>query len=1052
MLLATTWVTAAPIDEATALQSAKSFMVSHKMKQVGEPVLAARGKHSLPAKSKGMTTNKPCYYVFNNGDDGGFVIVSGDDRTATILGYSDIGHFDASTIPTNMSEWLQEYARQIAYLDSIGTTSTVPESRKAPTMHAITPMLTSHWTQDEPFNNLLPVIGSYRAPVGCGATALAQVMNYYKWPKSTTAKIPGYVNATQYTNVDEIILDDIPAGQKFDWDNMLDIYHGNETEAQNSAVAVLSKCCGVAIKMDYRKTSAASSLSDMPFALINYFGYDSKVEYKSRENYVYDDWIQLIHSELEAGRPIIYAGQSSGAGHAFVVDGYDGEELFHINWGWNNGTDGYFLLSVLNPNDNSGTGASATGSGYNRYQEAIIGIQPSFSGDNPYTPPSEEEPPLHLTFTIDSITGSTVHGTYHNYNNEEKLYLLALGYYDQDGVLQTCSRINGNRLPYGYYWYYHLDVELTTPGRYKVFPISKVNGEEEWVPAPHVIEYIECVITEDGTKTLIWHPIKSLEATLSFAAPKYVGVREKVDITIKNIGEEYRGNLYFSVSNADGDYSYNTSFNLQLIPGKSTTAQASFVPTEIGNHLVSLSTDPDGKNVIASSSVYITEGSYTTNEVLTMKVSIDNSIFSVFGSKIYGNKVKGIYTVTNPTDSVWSGNLRFFIYNSQERWSTYYAVQIIDYSEVIKPGESVSFPYEYTGIYGEYYIVGMKYLRTYNEVGASSPYQLEHGYLSYLPDGTMKGAPATGDIIIGDDIVAVDFMDITEDEITSITTNSNPNTLYYFSQGTTLKSKLTQSVPNIVEGLRASAITLTDGHDFYIPLAFTAETITYSRVPALTSDGDEWETIALPFEVANVTCSGKTIDFHHSSSDTNKDFWLCSYNEYEGTEMYFGIPERMEAYVPYLVGFSSSLRGKSVKFTGKNAVLAADGKLVSSSPYFSLIGTMVSLDKKQVYTLSSDGKKFTLKSQATISPFRAYLTAKFEEGLPSSIPINLRYSLPGDVNGDGIVSIADVTLFVDYILGNKSHRFIHSNADMNGDKSLTVADVSIIVNIILGEQ
>ena len=168
--------------------------------------------------------------------------------------------------------------------------------------------------------------------------------------------------------------------------------------------------------------------------------------------------------------------------------------------------------------------------------------------------------------------------------------------------------------------------------------------------------------------------------------------------------------------------------------------------------------------------------------------------------------------------------------------------------------------------------------------------------------------------------------------------------------------------------------------------------------------------------------------------------------------MYFGIPERMEAYVPYLVGFSSSLRGKSVKFTGKNAVLAADGKLVSSSPYFSLIGTMVSLDKKQVYTLSSDGKKFTLKPQATISPFRAYLTAKFEEGLPSSIPINLRYSHPGDVNGDGIVSIADVTLFVDYILGNKSLLFIHSNADMNGDKSLTVADVSIIVNIILGEQ
>ena len=246
MLLATTWVTAAPIDEATALQSAKSFMVSHKMKQVGEPVLAARGNHSLPAKSKGMTTNKPCYYVFNNGDDGGFVIVSGDDRTATILGYSDIGHFDASTIPTNMSEWLQEYARQIAYLDSIGTTSTVPKSRKAPTMHAITPMLTSHWTQDEPFNNLLPVIGSYRAPVGCGATALAQVMNYYKWPKASTTSIPYYAISGWGSK-------GALSATTFNWSLIKDNYSRTDVSDTNSRaeVAKLVQYCGYSIRTQY---------------------------------------------------------------------------------------------------------------------------------------------------------------------------------------------------------------------------------------------------------------------------------------------------------------------------------------------------------------------------------------------------------------------------------------------------------------------------------------------------------------------------------------------------------------------------------------------------------------------------------------------------------------------------------------------------------------------------------------------------------------------------------------------------------------------------------
>lgn len=1052
MLLASTWAAAAPIDEAAALRTAKSFMATHKMKQVGEPSLASRGTQSLPAKNKGTASSKPCYYVFNNGNDGGFVIVSGDDRTATILGYSDTGHFDATNIPDNMAEWLQGYADEIAYIDSNSTEAIVSAPRKAPTMRAITPMLTSHWTQDEPFNSLLPIMGSYQAPVGCGATALAQVMYYYKWPKATTQEIPGYKNPTQYDNVDEINIEAIPAGQTFDWENMLDIYSGQETEEQQQAVAVLSKCCGVAVKMNYKYNSAASSLSDFPYALANYFAYSSKVEYKKRDNYSYDDWTHLLYDELAAGRPVVYGGQSSGGGHAFVIDGYDGEELFHVNWGWNNGTDGYFLLSVLNPNDNSGTGASATGSGYNSGQEAVIGIQPSSGGDSPYIEPSDDDTPLHLTLTIDSITGSTVHGRYYNYNSEEHLYLLALGYCDENGEIQSCSEGDANYLPPGTHWYYHLDVELSTPGTYIVFPISKVSGAEKWIPAPHVTDYIECIVAEDGTKTLIWHPIKALEATLSFAEPKYVGVTEKVDISIRNVGEEFRGSLYFFVKNTDGEYTYKSSFNLNLIAGKSTKAQASFVPTETGNHVVSICTDADGKNVIATSNVFITKGVYTTNEVLTADINIDNSIYSVMGSKIFGNKVKGTYTVTNPTDSVWAGNLRFFIYHSEERFSTYYSVQYIDYTEVLEPGESVTFPFEYTGIYGDYYIVGMKYRKTYNELSATNGYLLVRGYVGYTADGTVKSAAATGDIIVGDDIVAVDFMDITESEIGSITPNNNPNTLYYFSSGTTLKSKLTKSVPNIVENLQASSITLTDNHDFYIPLSFTAASITYSRVPQLASNGEEWETIALPFEVASVTCSGRKLDFHHSASDTGKDFWLRTYDEYEGRELFFDIPKRMEAYVPYLIGFSSPLKGKTVTFSGNNAMLAADSKLVCGSPYFSYVGTMVSLDKKQVYTLSKDGKKFALASKATISPFRAYLTAKFDEGLPASIAIESRANLLGDVNGDGIVSIADVLLLVSHILGQDSELFIAANSDMNGDKIFSVADVTMIVSLILGTE
>lgn len=381
-------------------------------------------------------------------------------------------------------------------------------------------------------------------------------------------------------------------------------------------------------------------------------------------------------------------------------------------------------------------------------------------------------------------------------------------------------------------------------------------------------------------------------------------------------------------------------------------------------------------------------------------------------------------------------------------------MQYIDYSEVLRPGESIDIPFEYTGVYGDYYIIGMKYRKTYNEVGASGSYQLARGYVGYTADGTVKGAPASGDIIIGDDIVAVDFSGISEDAITSITPNANPNTLYYFTNGTTLKDKLIKGVNNMVEGLKSDRITLTDNCDFFVPITFTAKSVSYSRTPVLVSEGDAWETIALPFEVSKTIANGREIDFFHSVDDTNKDFWVREFCEYEGKDMFYGMTEKMEAYVPYLIGFSSSLQGKEVKFEGKNATLVADCKLVSGSQYYNLIGTMVALEKERIYTIANDGKSFILKDKATVTPFHAYINAKYEEDRPISLPITLIDSsiLMGDVNDDKVVTVSDVVMLVNYILGIDVDGIKLSNADLNGDGAYTVSDVIQIVNIILGNN
>ena len=319
-------------------------------------------------------------YVFNVSDDGGFIIVSNDDATTPILGYSDSGSFDSNNMPDNLKAWLQGYADEIAWLQQHGSTETTAPN-KAPRRvgtHSITtigPLLTTTWDQGSPYNASCPVYSNNnRSATGCVATAMAQVM-YYTEKKAgnnttwTSNSIPGYTTSTYNKTMPAI-----NSGSSLQWNNMTTSYSSTDDA---SAVATLMLYCGCSVQMDYGPSSGASTYR-VADALKTYFGYHTTTtKYVSRSYYSYANWTDLIYHELNQGRPVLYAGQSVDNGHAFVCDGYKYEnnaDLFHINWGWGGKSDGYFVLSVLNPYE-QGIGGSATSSAYNSGQEAIIGIQ-----------------------------------------------------------------------------------------------------------------------------------------------------------------------------------------------------------------------------------------------------------------------------------------------------------------------------------------------------------------------------------------------------------------------------------------------------------------------------------------------------------------------------------------------------------------------------------------------------------------------------------------------------------------------------------------------------
>lgn len=336
--------------------------------------------------SKGeISLSQQSYYVFPNANSKGFTIVSGDDRLPEILGYSSQGSYDENNLPEGFVSFMEAYqnlynrvnlgdAEALKNLAEIKAWRNKKNASAASTS-AVAPLLGNiEWDQTSPYNNMCPRYDSVHvAATGCVATAMAQVMAYYKYPKQLKADIPGYVN--RWNGIPMEIPTITREEGIYDWDNMLPKYNkeANATQQQKDAVAKLMYHCGAAVQMTYGQESAASVSASK---LAKYFGYDADLMMDlNRATFTLDKWMQIIDTELAAGRPVLYGGQASDGGHQFICDGKDGEGLYHINWGWSGSQNGYFDLSLLNP-EKGGTGSGNSTEGYNRLCSMTIGIAP----------------------------------------------------------------------------------------------------------------------------------------------------------------------------------------------------------------------------------------------------------------------------------------------------------------------------------------------------------------------------------------------------------------------------------------------------------------------------------------------------------------------------------------------------------------------------------------------------------------------------------------------------------------------------------------------------
>ena len=369
---------AAPITREQAQEKAQEFL---KKVKGSRKLSAVKERTKLgPRRAKATNTETELFYVFNRGENQGYIIVSGDDQTLPILGYTEEGEFDYEQLPINMRSWLESREQQLMELSTSSNLTSQPR-RAISTHDAISPMVTSKWNQGDPYNQECPMYFTLgRSVTGCVATAMAQVL-YFQRDKSVTetqAAIPGYTGWTTHETYGNLAVAGIEEGSPIDWDNMLDTYGSGATAKQKLAVAQLMHYCGVAVHMDYTNSSSGAQSSDVPTAFQKYFGYGSQTRIVYQNSYSDEGWDNLLYNELAQGRPFYLSGYNSEAGHAFVCDGYDGNYCFHINWGWGGASDGYYMLSKLNPGSQGIGGSSG---GYSEGEAAVIGCEPENYGE-----------------------------------------------------------------------------------------------------------------------------------------------------------------------------------------------------------------------------------------------------------------------------------------------------------------------------------------------------------------------------------------------------------------------------------------------------------------------------------------------------------------------------------------------------------------------------------------------------------------------------------------------------------------------------------------------
>ena len=997
--LAAMQLSAATVDQATAMRKAKSYLTNELY--AGKMMApAALNPVLLKAEVGNSKTGKPVYYIYNTSTT--FLVVAGDDRAEEILMVGDAPLKDINNLAPGMQDVLSIYKEEIDFLhDNPSIQVQKMSDLNTNKLRAVTygPLLTATWDQTAPYWNQCKFTYSgttYQCYTGCPATSASMVLYYWKYPASVSA-MPSYTSTLDISSSRSVSFT-YPAlsATTFDWNNMKDSY-SSYTTAQGTAVATLMRYVGQAEEMMYGTASAGGSgiyntNSEIIATMFKNWGYSSNTRLVNKSSYSSTNWANLIIAEMAASRPVVYLGVStSGGGHAFNVDGYrDSDSKYHVNFGWSGDGNSWYSMNSFSYN----------GYTFSSSQQAIIGIEPA----GEVLHPALTVNPTSLSFT-DCTNGETYTKTFtvSGADLSENVSISvssSSGYYTVSPTTLTAAQAMAG---------------ATVTVTFKPTATGTSTGTVTVASSGATSQTVSLTGTSTpaaATPTMTVDP-----TSLSFSTEVGTPVTKTFTLTGTNT------TAYAALSVTGDGFSINKTRVTNAAMQSGATVTVTYNPTAAGNHTGSITITSTGAETVtipltgtATAPVRSITANPTSLTFNGMVGETATQTFNVTGTNLTGaltltlNNGNGIYSITPTTltaDQAQAGATVTVTY-APTTFGTSNATVTISGGGA----EAVTVSLNGQANLVKYAPVMLPAVEEYINLTQFRADWTDETPAANVTSYTLEVTPkaVTPEVELIGSVAGTDFSGSTYYDITlpapwggNNLRGANSRAIYFRQKGyqnATLEGQITYTIPEGYENMTFTMKITTDN----------------------TTDGAGNFTVATP----------QTAAVGHTFTAGETYSWVVTASAGE----MITITSTQASYSPDIA---------------KIEVYTGDATAVT------LMAIETGDENSRLITGITD-KFYTVENLAAAGTFLYRVKAVYQDGTESDWS-NIEevtlfenghgYDL-GDVNHDGEVTIKDVTVLIDYLLDSENNTVCPICADVSGDSEVTIKDVTDLIDMLLG--